>query len=176
MEKIYVAKLGKTVGLKGQMKIYIESDFPEQFKKGATFTTNKNQTLQIESINTSSNLVKFVGIDYIDQAKKYINSTLFTSYEASKENCELEDNQYFWFDIVDCKVFEDGNLLGVVTDINRYPTDDYLLIKTDNELVKQDEKTAKSFLLPYNEHFVIDVDIESKTINVKNAVDILEAS
>lgn len=38
---IYIGKLGKTVGLDGSLKIYIESDFPEQFKKGAVFTTNK---------------------------------------------------------------------------------------------------------------------------------------
>lgn len=176
MEKIYVAKLGKTVGLKGQMKIYIESDFPEQFKKGATFTTNKKQTLEIESYNSKSDTVKFIGIDNIDDAKKYINSTLFTTYEASKENCELKEKQFFWFDVVGCSIYEDGKLLGVVTDINRYPTDDYLLIKTDKSLLELDEKTAKSFLVPYHDNFIIDVDIETKTINVKNAVDILEAS
>ena len=33
MDKIYIAKLGKTVGLKGQQKLHIDSDFPEQFKK-----------------------------------------------------------------------------------------------------------------------------------------------
>lgn len=32
-DKIYVAKLGKTVGLKGDLKLFIDSDFPEQFKK-----------------------------------------------------------------------------------------------------------------------------------------------
>lgn len=176
MEKIYVAKLGKTVGLKGQMKIYIESDFPEQFKKGAIFFTNKKQTLTIESYNSKSDTVKFVGIDNIDVAKKYINSTLFTSYEESKANCELDEKQFFWFDIVGCSIYENGKLLGVVTDINRYPTDDYLMIKTDKLLLELDEKTAKSFLVPYHDNYIIDVDIEAKTINVKNAVDILEAS
>jgi 16S rRNA processing protein RimM len=176
MEKIYVAKLGKTIGLKGQMKIYIESDFPEQFKKGATFTTNKKQTLTIESYNSKSDTVKFVDIDNIDVAKKYINSTLFTTYEESKENCELDEKQFFWFDIVGCSIYENEKLLGVVTDINRYPTDDYLMIETDKTLLEADEKTAKSFLVPYHDNYIIDVNIDSKTINVKNAIDILEAS
>lgn len=32
-DKIYVAKLGKTVGLDGSLKIYSESDFPNNLKK-----------------------------------------------------------------------------------------------------------------------------------------------
>ena len=43
---IYVAKLGKAVGLQGHLRLFIDSDFPEQFKKGATFTTNRNLQLK----------------------------------------------------------------------------------------------------------------------------------
>jgi 16S rRNA processing protein RimM len=99
MEKIYVAKLGKSVGLKGQMRIYIESDFPEQFKKGVSFTTNKNKTLTVESINQSFDTVKFVGIDTIEDTKIFINSLLFTTEEESKKNCKLNNKQFFWFEI-----------------------------------------------------------------------------
>ncbi|XPV54877.1 MAG: hypothetical protein ACNI3H_12505 [Halarcobacter ebronensis] len=52
IDKIYVARLGKTVGLKGDLKIFLDSDFPNQFKTGATFTTNKNLTLKVISYNT----------------------------------------------------------------------------------------------------------------------------
>ena len=30
---IFVAKLGKAVGLQGHLRLFIDSDFPEQFKK-----------------------------------------------------------------------------------------------------------------------------------------------
>ena len=84
MEKIYVAKLGKSVGLKGQMRVYIESDFPEQFKKGVSFTTNKNKTLTVESINQSFDTVKFVGIDSIEDTKIFINSLLLQQKKRVK--------------------------------------------------------------------------------------------
>ena len=57
-DKIYVAKLGKTVGLKGAIKIYIDSDFPEQFKTDAAFTTQKNKQLVVENYNPHNNTVK----------------------------------------------------------------------------------------------------------------------
>lgn len=68
-DKIYVAKLGKTVGLDGSLKIYSESDFPQQFKKEATFTTNKGLTLVVKSYNHNRGIIKFDTIDTPDEAK-----------------------------------------------------------------------------------------------------------
>lgn len=176
MEKIYVGKLGKSVGLKGQMRVYIESDFPEQFKKGVTFTTNKNKTLTVESINQSYDTVKFIGIDTIEDTKIFINSLLFTSEEESKKNCKLTKKQFFWFEIEGCTIVENGIELGKVIEINRYPTDDYMTIETAKALVEKDSKTAKNFLLPYNDTYILEVDSDKKIIQVKNGIDILAAS
>jgi 16S rRNA processing protein RimM len=174
MDKIYVAKIGKTVGLKGQQKIYIDSDFPEQFKKDTKLYTDKNQELVIESYNSKNDTVKFVGIDSIEMAKKLTNKQLFVSDKDTKENCKLGENQFFWFDIIGCEIFENDKLLGEVEDIQRLPLSDYLFIKTSKELVEQEK--ANSFLLPYLEAYIINVDIESKKIGVTGALDILEAS
>ncbi len=176
MEKIYVAKLGKSVGLKGQMRIYIESDFPEQFKKGVTFTTNKNKTLTVESINQTQDTIKFVGINSVDDTKIFINSLLFTTEEESKKNCKLSKKQFFWFEIEGCVAFENDLELGKIIEINRYPTDDYMTIETAQALLDKDPKTAKTFLIPYNDNYVLEVDIENKKIMIKNGLDILAAS
>ena len=174
MEKVYVAKLGKTVGLQGEMKIYIESDFPGQFKKGASFTTTKNLTLTIASYNEPRGTVKFEGITNVDDAKKLTNSQLFTSYEDTRENCDLDDNQFFWFDIENCKLIEDEKCLGEVVEIHRYPVADYLEIRTDKALV--DAGLPKNFLVPYIDEYIQSVDIPNKTIYTVNALDILENS
>lgn len=175
MDKIYIGKLGKTVGLKGQQKLHIDSDFPEQFKKNTKLTTDKNQELTIESFNTTSGVIKFLGIDSIDDAKKLTNRQLFVSSEDTRENCKLEENQFFWFDMIDCIIKENDEILGKVVDIQRMPLSDYLQITTDKTLVEQ--KYANSFLIPYIlDEYIISVDIENKTIITKNAKDILEAS
>ncbi len=174
MDKIYVAKLGRAVGLHGDLKIYIDSDFPEQFKKDTRFTTQKNQTLTIESFSPKSETIKFVGINTIDDAKKLTNKLLYTNSENTKQNCKLEKNQYFWFDLIECTLIENNEILGTIVDIQRLPLDDYFVIETSQELQKQN--FTKQFLLPYNEQYVQSVDIDNKQIIVTNAKDILEAS
>lgn len=174
MNNIYVAKLGKVVGLKGQQKLHIDSDFPEQFKKDNTFITDKNQKLTIESYNSKNSTVKFVGIDTIDQAKKLTNRQLFVSQEDTRDMCNLGKKQFFWFDIIGCKIIEDDELLGKVDDVQRMPLSDYIQVVTTKEL--QDQKLSNIFLLPYIDQYIIDVSIEDKKITVTGAKEILEAS
>jgi len=174
MDKVYVAKLGRTVGLKGQQKIIIDSDFPEQFKKNNKFITDKNQELTVETFNSKNNTIKFVGIDTIEDAKKITNRELFTSKENTKEQCKLENKQYFWFDIENCKIIEHGEVLGLVVDIQRMPLSDYLLIDTAKELI--DKKLSSQFLIPYLDDYIINVDINNKKITTKNSYLILENS
>ena len=174
MDKIYIAKLGRTVGLKGQQKLIIDTDFPEQFKKNTKLTTDKNQELIIETYNATSNVVKFIGIDSIEEAKKLTNRQLFVSDEDTRDNCKLGDKQFFWFDMIGCSVYENDELLGKVTDIQRMPLSDYLMIETDSSLIQ--DGYSDSFLLPYVDTYILNVDIETKTITAQEAKDILEAS
>ena len=174
--KIYVAKLGKAVGLKGQLRLIIDSDFPGQFKKDAVFITNKKIELKVQEYNTSRELIKFENYDDVDIAKKLTNQELYVSEENTRENCSLDKNEYFWFDIINCQVFEDGKNLGLVKDIHRYPLDDYLEITTDSTLVN-DMNLPKTFLVPFVfDNYVVSVDIESKKIELKNSFEILENS
>ncbi len=67
---LYIATIGKTVGLKGDMKLHIKSDFPEQFKKGASFYINEKDKLTISDINLERALVKFENYPTPELAKK----------------------------------------------------------------------------------------------------------
>ena len=172
--KIYVAKLGKAVGLQGQQKLHIDSDFPEQFKKDSTFYTDKNQELKIESYNSKNNTVKFIGIDTVEKAKKLTNRQLFVSQEDTIDMYKLGKKQFFWFDIIGCAIIENDEVLGCVNDVQRMPLSDYLEVTTTKEL--KDKDYSNIFLLPYIDEYIIEVNIENKTITVKGAKDILEAS
>lgn len=170
-DKVYIAKIGKTVGLKGELKLHIESDFPDQFKKDVVFTTNKNIELKIENFNKKNSTVKFYDYDNIDQAKKLINSLLYTTKEESEKNCTLGEDQYFWYDIIDCEIKEGKQTLGIVKDIQRFAIDDFLFITTDKKL--QEKEYPKSFLIPYIDRYIVDVNIETKTITTKDTLEIL---
>ncbi len=171
---LHVATLGKTVGLRGDMKLHIQSDFPEQFKDGATFITKGDKKVKILSINQDKSMVQIDGYMSVESAKALTNTKLFTTYEDTRENCNLNDGEFFWFDIVGCKIVEDGKVLGEVSEIERISISDYLKIDTDSELIEAGE--VKTFLVPYVDHFVKNVDLESKTIEVQGALDILQAS
>ena len=172
---IFVAKLGKAVGLQGHLRLFIDSDFPEQFKKGAIFRTNKKLELKVVEYNSSRELIKFENFNDIDTAKKLTNQELFCSIEQTKENCKLKKNEFFWFDLISCNIYENGVLLGKVKDIQRYPLNDYLEIITDEELVKK--ALPKVFLIPHIfDKYILNVDIDNKKIEVKDSLIILENS
>ncbi|RXJ87907.1 ribosome maturation factor RimM [Arcobacter sp. CECT 8985] len=175
-DKIYVAKLGKTVGLQGDLKIHTDTDFPDQFKKNATFTTNRNLQLKVISYNESRGIIRFESYEDIDLAKKLTNQQLFTTEDLTKQNCNLNDDEFFWFDIIGCEVIENGIVLGKVEDIHRYPITDYLEIITNKELV-DNKDLPKNFLIPYlTETHIIEVNIENKKIYTKSCFEILENS
>jgi len=182
-KKIPIAKIGKSHGIKGWQKLHILSDFPEQFKPGSEFESDKIN-LTIEKIDLKRNLVKFKGIDTPEDAKKLTNRMLYTTEEQTKENIKLEKNEYFWFEIIGCSVYEKAKLqdcelqkdenellLGVVKEIERADVD-YLIIETDENLIKCGH--PKRFLIDFKRH-VKDVDVENKKIIAEGAIDILES-
>ena len=172
---IYVAKLGKTVGLQGHLRLFIDSDFPEQFKKGAVFKTNRKLELKVAEYNTSRELIKFENFDDLDTAKKLTNQELYSTIEQTKENCKLKKNEFFWFDLISCNVYENDLLLGKVKEIQRYPLNDYLEIETSSELVEKGH--PKVFLIPHIfDKYVLNININDKKIEVKDSLIILENS
>ena len=173
-ELLHVATLGRTVGLKGDMKLHDKSDFPEQFVPGAEFFLDGNRTVRLSAVNMDRELVRLEGCDTPEEAKRYTNAKLYTTFEATREQCELEEGQYFWFDIIGCKVVEDGRELGTVKEIERIGALDYLAVKTDALLVAQGE--SKNFLIPYQPPFIVETDIGAKTIEVSGGLDLLRAS
>ena len=171
---VYLGKLGKAIGLKGELKIYLETDFAEQFKKNSIIFLQNNNELCIENISIPKQTVKFIGIDTPEDATKLTNKEIFSTYEDTRKNCKLEKNQYFWFDLIGLEIVENNQTLGAVKDIARFTNTDYLEITTSQQLL--DSGFAKSFLIPYLPNFVCDVNIEKKIVNTKGAFDILENS
>jgi len=168
-----IAQIGRTIGLWGDLKFHIHTDFPEQFKVGSTYKSNRGD-LTIADINFTRGTVKFRGYESIDSAKKLTNTKIYASIEQTKENCDLKKGEHFWFDVIGCSVKQGDEVLGIIEDIQRMGDTDYLLLKTDDALVKAD--LPKTFLIPYIDRYVLNADIEEKTVYVKDAKDILEAS
>ena len=171
--RFQVAKLGKAVGIYGEMKFHLKTDFPEQFTPGLSFNTKRGE-LVIESYNPERDLIKFKGYNSAEDAKKLTNLDLFVSEEQTRSSIALEEGQFFWFDLVNLEVYEGSMLLGTVAEVERLGVTDYLKLDTDKSLVAK--KMPNSFLIPYLDNFVLEVDTATKVIKVQGGYDILEAS
>lgn len=166
---VLVAKLGRTVGVQGFVRLHNLSDFPEQFECGASFFDKNSRVLKIKARNAQS--VLFEGFESLESAKTLVNLELFQSVEKSRASCKLGDDEFFYFDIIGLEVFENGLLLGVVKDILS-AGNDLLLIKSDESLVKKG--FASEFYLPYVDFYVKSVKLGAK--DSKKSADLQSAN
>lgn len=181
-ELIEVAKLGKSIGVHGALKCHLLTDFPEIFQKGVKFFAifsspceKITHPLTLQTFDPQRHLITFEEITSMEAAKSLTNFILHSTLEDTRKHCALGKEEFFWFDIIGCRVCEAGILLGEVREIQRIGATDYLLVRTDSTLQKS-ASLAKEFLIPYIAPFIKDTDLEAKTIYTQNAKALLEAS
>ena len=172
-QRFFIAQVGKTHGLHGDLKLHIHTDFPEQFKAGYTFASSAG-LLEVNEVNLTRGLISFKGYSGVDYAKKLTNVKIYASLEETKERCELKEDEHFWFEIEACFVVENGVVLGKISQMQRLADVDYMFINTDESLVK--EGFPSTFLVPYIDRYIVKKDMKDKIIFTKDAKDILEAS
>ncbi len=172
-QKFFIAQVGKTHGLYGDLKLHLHTDFPKQFKVGLSFDSSAGR-LEISRINLKRGTVAFKGYDGIDYAKKLTNAKLYASLEETKERCELKEGEHFWFELEDCEVIEDNEVLGKVKEIQRLAEVNYLFIKTNKQLIEKG--FAQFFLIPNIDRYIVSINTDKKLILVKDGKEILEAS
>jgi 16S rRNA processing protein RimM len=174
-ERLPIARIGKSVGLRGEMRLNLLTDFPEQFKKGATFDSDRGP-LTIVSYNSERGTVRFEEVDNVDDAKQLTNAFLYTTKAAGEAACRLKKGEYFWYQIIGLWVYdeEERTPLGRVRDIERMAGTDYLMVQTSLEEVKKG--APESFLVPYVDRYVDRVDLAEGKIHTRGARDLMNAS
>lgn len=174
-ELIQVAKIGKSVGLKGYVKLHNLSDFPEQFKKNTSFFLQNKEQIKIKDFNKQNNSVLFYNYENLDLAKTLTNNILYQSIEQTRKTCKLNKDEFFYFDIINCEVFIDDLNLGKVNDILDSSCNFLFEIKTSIELINKNY--AKTFFIPYIDNYILNININEKKIFCKKeAFYILENS
>ena len=173
VDGIEVARFGRAVGVKGEIKLHLLTDFPDSLKPGGSFFW-EGGALTLHTFNPASSLACFDEIPHREAAEALTNKMLYTTLERTLSECPLGEDEYFWFQVIGCELFEEGECLGTVAGIERLGTTDYLVIKSEDMLAKS--LRVKQFLVPYLEHFIIATDVKSRRIESKGARGIAEAS
>ena len=155
-EKIEIGQIVNTFGIKGFVKINPWVDDIERFESLKTVYI-KDAQLEIEEVKYQKNmvLVKFKGIETIEQAEKLRNAYIEID---RKDAIQLEEGQYFIADLLGMEVYSDeGKMLGIVDDIYNTGSNDIYVVK--NEF-------GKSILLPAITEVIKEVNLEENKIIV----------
>lgn len=174
LKLLQVAKIGRLVGIRGGLKLHIVSDFPHIFAPKALFHTKSDSVkeLRIQHFDAIKNLVIFEGFTSREVAAKLVNLDLYSTLEESRQMCKLRENEYLWEEIIGVSVQEEGENLGVICQIERIGTLDYLIVDTHQALVEQG--MPRSFLIPNIDQYVI--ELSPQGIHTRNAKSLLEMS
>lgn len=161
--RLKVGKITNTHALKGEVKVISTSDFiDERLKPGSQLiVTNGNQSIREVIVESSREhkgkyLVKFKGIDTIEEAEKFKNLQLRVDSEFLSD---LEDGEYYYYEIIGCKIYErDNNEIGEIVDIIQTGANDVWVVNNN---------FSKEYLIPYIDEVVKEIDINNKKIIIE---------
>lgn len=157
---LQVGAITSTHGIRGEVKVFPTTDDVNRFKKlkEVVLDTGKEQlTLQIEGVKFFKQFVilKFKGIDNINDIEKYKGKSLFVTRENA---VKLKKDEYFIADMIGSKVEdEEGKVLGTLLDVMQTGANDVYIVEDEN---------GKELLFPAIKQCVLKVDIEEKKILV----------
>lgn len=158
-DKFRVGVIANTHGVRGEVKVFPTTDDPKRYQdlKEVLLDTGKDLlSLEIVSVRFFKNLVivKFKGIDNINDIEKYKGCDLYVTRENA---VPLEEGEYYIADIIGSAVVtEEGENFGELTDV----------IETGANLVYVVQHQGKEVLLPVIPDCVRKVDVENQVITV----------
>lgn len=164
---IFIGKILKFSGKKGKFKVYPLTDFPDRFKdldyvyiydeKIENFLKDGlgNERFIINDVKISGDHI-YITLNDVEDRKDLYKGCYLCVEEAKR--VKLAEGMYYYYELIGCKIYLEGNLLGSVSSIENYGSDDLLV------LLKNDKKKV---FIPLREEFIQKIDLENKTIDIK---------
>ncbi|HIW80584.1 MAG TPA: ribosome maturation factor RimM [Candidatus Acetatifactor stercoripullorum] len=159
-EILQVGVITSTHGLRGEVKVFPTTDDAARFRKLKEVildTGEEKMLLEIQGVKFFKQFVilKFKGIDSIDEAEKYRRKSLFVT---RKNAVPLRRDEYFVADLVGLRVIDDMDQeLGVLTEVLQTGANDVYVVKM---------KDGREALIPAIKQCILNVDVEGGLIRV----------
>ncbi len=167
---ISVGKILNFHGIKGEAKIGCSKNqlnFVLSFDSVYIKNGSEYNILEIVSSRPHKNIVlmKFDGINSIDELLPYKGALLFVDESTIRES--LEDDEFLIDELVGLDVcdIQDGKKLGFVIGVSNNGASDLISVKTSSK---------KICLIPFVKAIVPEVDITGKKILINNIEGLLE--
>lgn len=161
VDLLQVGVITSTHGIKGEVKVFPTTDDPTRYSylKDVILDTGKEKIdLKVSGVKYFKQyvIVKFKGINDINDIEKYKGSTLWVTRENA---VPLEENEYFIADLIGLKVVTDeGEEFGELTDVMQTGANDVYVVET--------YKDKQEVLLPVIDECVLDIDLEKGIVTV----------
>lgn len=169
-------------GLKGEVRVYPESDFPERFEKpGERWILHPKETeprsiklLSGRSIpNKNLYILKLAGVNDRNQAEELRGCKLMV---RASDRPTLAPDEYHILDLVGLEVFNQltGENIGVVKDLIPAGNDLLLVSPNESSVIGETGKRKTEILIPFVKDIVPIVDLENKRIEINPPPGLLE--
>jgi 16S rRNA processing protein RimM len=167
-EWVPIGIIPKTHGLKGEFKFHPYVTEPDILNNLNHLKLRDNQEqeieLDIESLRGMPGklIVKFKGINNIDDAQAYTGQTILAPETDFKE---LPTGEYYWFQVIGLNVYdENGRYYGQVEEIIETGSNDVYVVRDD----------SKEVLIPMIDWVVKSIDLEEKKLIFDNVEGLIE--
>lgn len=160
-DMLRVGVFANTHGVRGEIKVFPTTDDIQRFKKlKKVYLDTGKEFLEwdIQSVKFFKNMaiLKFKGIDNINDIEKYKGKDLFITREQA---VPLAEGEYFLCDIIDAKVVtEDGTEFGILKEVLQTGANDVYVVEMLN---------GKEVLFPVIDDCILDLDLENKVVTVR---------
>lgn len=155
-KKIIIGKIGAAHGVRGDMKVYPLTDFPDRFNTiKKAFIDDKE--IDIISTRYQNNFVvmKVKGVNSCEEVARYTNKLLKIN---RSDVPPLNEGEYYSFDIIGLKVInQDDVVLGEIIEILKTGSNDVYITKT---------LEGKQLLIPALKKVVTEINIEDDFMKV----------
>lgn len=159
MDRLIIAEVLKPQGIRGELKIKTYTDAPEDVKAFGTVYIN-DTAYKILSFRVGADGAAYVGLRGVPDrnAAELLRGKKLEGDRADAP--ELNEGQYYIVDILglSCET-EEGEVLGVVTEVKNLASDVYTI-----------EKAGKKLLFPAVKGVVKKVDLSNKKLIVDKKI------
>ena len=186
---VSLAHLLRPQGRKGEILAELFTDFPERFEdrtrvflakpdfagpeSAARAITVTNHWLPVGR-NHGRVVLSFDGIDSINEAELLAGLDVFI---PETERVELEDDAEYISDLIGCIVYDNGQAVGTVTDVE-FPTspDGTRRLAEAAPLLAVLTDAGDEVLIPYVQSFLIELLPEQRRINMSLPVGLVDVN
>lgn len=165
---VSVGKILNFHGVRGEAKVGYsrnQQDFMKSLKNVFILKDFEYIPFVVKSIkfNNKFAILKFEGIDTVNEIVEYKNCLVFVDETTIREN--LEEDEFLIDELVGMKVMCEGKQVGVVIGVSNNGANDLLSVKSN---------TQKVSLVPFVKAIVLDVNIKNKEVVVDNIQGLIE--